>query len=373
MAVKSTSSLSTTDSGEIPQSQLPRMAGTLEAIRAELPAMRPLAEEAAARLADGGGLWACGIRSLVGEFTGRAGGFMMIRMIKPAKDKLPAGQDVVLGFPEDGPRLHMPELADGPLTINFADYPSSPDNLCLATHARERRVSPTLAMAACGWVFTGELVASLTRMGKMPVIYETIGAYHGHLRIKQYNRGEIAWHESHEAPEIAPGVLGGRYIDTVTAMLGRIEKEEGEKLDRAKEWAHEARADGKRLFMYSMGHIFPDEISKNAIGEQFESAVWNAGFPHAKPDDEYSAGDFVAHIGYQHPPGQLLRKARAAGARVVYVCLRHDRDFERDPNVIRIDPMWDWSDACVPLEGYDVPLLPASGVINGAIAWELAG
>jgi len=33
--------------------------------------------------------------------------------------------------------------------------------------------------------------------------------------------------------------------------------------------------------------------------------------------------------------------------------------------------MWGWSDACVPLEGYDVPLLAASGIVNGAIAWEI--
>jgi hypothetical protein len=33
--------------------------------------------------------------------------------------------------------------------------------------------------------------------------------------------------------------------------------------------------------------------------------------------------------------------------------------------------MWDWPDACVPLEGYDVPILAASGIVNAAIAWEL--
>jgi hypothetical protein len=83
------------------------------------------------------------------------------------------------------------------------------------------------------------------------------------------------------------------------------------------------------------------------------------------------AGEFIVHIGYQHPPDDLIRIARKAGARIVYVSLRPDRDFVRDKNVIWIDPMWDWPDACVPLEGYDVPLLAASGVINGAIAWDI--
>jgi len=228
-------------------------------------------------------------------------------------------------------------------------------------------------MAACGWVFTGELIAALTRLGRMPVIYQTIGAYTGHLRIQRHDSGEVAWHETNEVPPIPSGVLGQRYVDTVLAILRRAEEEERAKLDTAKEWVREARENGGRAFMYSMGHIFPAEISDTAIGERFESATWNAGFPYPKPEHDYSADDFVAHIGYQHPPDDLLRKARAAGANVVYVCLRTERDFTCDKGVICIDPMWDWADACVPLEGYDIPILAASGVVNGAIAWELAG
>jgi len=280
--------------------------------------------------------------------------------------------DVIMGFPEDGQPLQIPSIPHGALTITFADKPCPEADPCLRTHASESGVSPTLAMAACGWVFTGEFIAALTSLGKMPVIYETIGAYLGHRRIERYKHGETAFHENHQVPRITPGVLGGRYIDTVSAMLKRIEKEQRKNVDRARAWVRAARAADKRLIMYSMGHMFPDEISDTAIGKLFESAAWDAGFRHPTPEDDYSAGDFIAHVGYQHPPCDLLRKARAAGARVVYVCLRPDRDFARDRNVVWIDPMWDWADACVPLEGYDIPLLAASGVINGSVAWEIS-
>jgi hypothetical protein len=33
--------------------------------------------------------------------------------------------------------------------------------------------------------------------------------------------------------------------------------------------------------------------------------------------------------------------------------------------------MWPWADAVVPLEGYDVPILPASGIVNAAVAWDI--
>jgi len=79
----------------MPQSYLLRMTRTLEAIRADLPAMRTLADQAAGRLANGGKLWAMGPRSLVGEFCGRAGGFMMIRALG---DNKPGPKDVVPPF-----------------------------------------------------------------------------------------------------------------------------------------------------------------------------------------------------------------------------------------------------------------------------------
>jgi len=50
--------------------------------------------------------------------------------------------------------------------------------------------------------------------------------------------------------------------------------------------------------------------------------------------------------------------------------MRH-RDYAGDPEVIWVDPMWPWYDACVDLEGYDVPVLASSGIVNGAIAWEI--
>jgi hypothetical protein len=124
--------------------------------------------------------------------------------------------------------------------------------------------------------------------------------------------------------------------------------------------------------MYSMGHIFPAEVERTAIGKLFKSGEWYSAFSYMKPpDDAYHPGDVLVHIGYQHPPTVMLQRARRSGARVIYVDILQDRDYARDQGVIWIDPMWPWADACVPIRGYDVPALPASGIVNGAIAWEI--
>ncbi len=337
----------------------------LEQCRGDIPAMQDPAEAAAKRLAEGGRLFAAGQPSMVSELCGRAGGIMMIRRLG---DTVPEGNDVVLFFPETAQGAL--EASNEALVVRFGQCPADSVS-CFPNHAEECGVSPTLANAAPGWLFTGELVAALTRLGKMPVIYETIGGYGGFARIQQYENGRIGFHEEHVVKPVAPGVLGGRYADALTGMLGRVAQEQGGNLEKAAAWAREAQAADKQRYMYSMGHLFPAEVKGTAIGEVFQSAVWNAGFRNPKPDHSYAPGDVAVLIGYQHPPDVLLRRARPAGAKVAYLAVRGDRDFVADEGVVWIDPMWDWPDACVSLEGYDVPLLAASGIMNGAIAWEI--
>ncbi len=347
---------------------LERMAKALELARADIGAMVPVAEKAAKLLADGGRLYSSGQPSLVSEITGRAGGIMMIR---PLAADVPTPGDVVLHTPEPG--VELPEALRGTkaLVVVFGAPVAGHDGPAFANHADGADISPTLANAIPAWMFTGELVAALTRLGKVPVIYETIGAYGGYPRMAKYKSGEIAFHDDCAVPPCPAGTMANAYVDAVTAMLRRVEKEERAQLDEAGAWVRGARRNGKQLFMYSMGHLFPDEVGKTDIGKMFHSVGWSAGFRVAHPEDDYHDGDLAVHICYQHPTDALLRKARPAGARVVYVSLLADRDFKKDDGVIWIDPMWNWPDACVTLEGYDVPLLPASGVVNGAIAWEI--
>jgi len=331
--------------------------------------MKAAADAAAARLNKGGRLLAGGDPSAVGELCGRAGGLMMI---KGMRDSTPQKDDVVLFAPSRNGAVPRKVLDSGALLIVFGNEISSPGVLCFANHADEAGISPTLANVIPAWVFTGELVAALTRLGRMPVLYESIGLYGGVPRIYQYEQKGIFWHDKHEVPPIAAGVLGHRFIDAVADMLRRVEAEERKNINRAAGWAAAAKRSGKQLFMYSMGHIFPAEVEKTAIGQLFKSGVWNSGFSYLKPpDDACNAGDVLIHIGYQHPPTEMLRRARHSGARVVYVDVLRDRDYVHDRGVIWIDPMWPWSDACVGIEGYDVPALASSGIVNGAIAWEI--
>ena len=353
---------------DAPESYLRRVEQVLELCGKDIAAMQPVAEAAAGKLAAGGMLWAAGQPSWVSEISGRAGGMMMIRALG---GKAPAADDVVLYAPVPGDGTPDSLRETQAYVIGFGPCDDTKGTPCFPNHAEAAHVSPTLANAVPAWLFTGELIAALTRVAKMPVIYESIGGYGGFQRIAQYKNGEIAFHDDKHVAPVPAGIIAKAFVDTVSAMLRRVEKEQRANLDRAGAWAREAKAQDKQMFMYSMGHLFPDEVGKTDIGRVFRSATWNAGFRGAVPNDPYAQGDLVVHVGYQQPPDDLLRRARPAGARVVYVAVRPDRDYVQDPGVIWLDPMWNWLDACVPLEGYDLPLLAASGIVNGAIAWEI--
>lgn len=351
-------------------SYLARTESVLQAAALDLPALQAPAEAAAERLAAGGGLWVGGHRGLAGELLGRAGGFMMLR---PAGKVELGVNDVLLHGAVPGEALPGPVPGRPGLVITFGEAATgSAPGPVLPHRADAGALSPAVAVTILGWAFTGELIAALTRRGRMPVIYESVGAYGGWPRMDTYRRGEIAFHENTPVPPVPPGQLARQYLDAVAAMLRRIECEQRPVLNRVGGWLRDARAAGRAPLLYSMGHLVPREMTESAIGRTFRTGAWNAGFRNQTfPNDPLQAGDVAIHVGYQHPPEELLQRARAAGARAAYVCLRQARDFAGAPDIAWVDPMWDWADACVPLPGYDVPLLPASGVINSAIAWEL--
>jgi len=346
------------------ESYLLRVDRALQLCAVDIPALQVPTETAAARLASGGKIWAAGQPSWVSELTGRAGGLMMM---KPLAGKKPGDGDVVHYAP-DG--TDIPDFGNS-YVISFVSQGRGV-GVCVCNHADEAEISHTLANAIPGWIFTGELIAALTRLGKMPVIYESIGAYGGNARIVQYKDGDIAFHDAPIPPPVPHGVLGKRFVETISGMLRRVETEQRSNLDTAGQWAREAKAGGHTLYMYSMGHLFPDEVGKTDIGKMFKSAVWNAGFRNSPPpEDVYHPGDFAVHVGYQHPPSLMLERITKAGGKAAYMCVLWDRDYAQNPNIVYIDPMWNWPDACVPLEGYDVPLLAASGIVHGAIAGEI--
>lgn len=334
-------------------------------------AMTQSAHDAAKRLIVGGKLWAGGNPAFVSELCGRAGGVMFIQSLG---DNTPGAGDVVLYGLPGGPPIPETAIQSGALVVAFGDGSIDGVPNVFSGYAADYAISPTLASIVPAWIYTGNLIEACAQRGKMPVTYETIGLPGGHPRIQQYQAKGVFWidYDASEWDVKGPLQLGAKYARSVAGILRRVEEEDREKLNRAGEWAARSLADNKTVYMYCMGHFVPDEAAKSEIGSRFKIAAWNSGFTTLKPpDDEFSPGDLAIHIGYQHPPYGLYERARPDGAKIVYVDVLEHRDWKSDPNAIWIDPMWPWDDAVVTLPNYDIPMLPPSGIVNSAIAWEI--
>ena len=353
------------------ESCLLRVVNAVEQVGKECKAMEPSAQDAATRLVAGGKLWAAGNLQFVSELCGRAGGLMLIQ---PLGDATPGADDVVMYGAEQAAALGDATAESGAHIVAFGESDVLGATARFSGHAREHNISPTLSSIIPAWTYTGILIKSCARMGKMPVTYETIGLPGGYPRIQQYQAKGIFWIDYTPDPsDTSPASdLGAAFAHDVAATLRRVEKEERARLDQAGQWAAQSLKNGKTVYMYCMGHFIPDEIGKSEIAGKFKVNTWNSGFTSlTPPGDPIAAGDLAIHIGYQHPPHGLFERALPAGAKVVYVDLLQHRDSKSDPNVIWIDPMWPWDDAVVRLKGYDIPMLPPSGIVNSAIAWEI--
>jgi hypothetical protein len=350
-----------------PGSYLIKTAEALEGARADIPGMQAMSEDVAKRICAGGKLYAGGNPALISEMSGRAGGLMLTAALG---DTQPTAADAVMYFADAEHPFPQPLAGSGAAVVLFGAEAAGVHAVPPLTNARG--LSPTLQMAIQGWLFTAELIAACTRQEKMPVLHETIGLYGGIPRMRQYQEAGVFFHTDLSVPRIAIGKISGEYIERLGAILRRCEKENRSNFDRAGQWAGVALRNGGMPRMYSMGHLFPDEVEKTAIGDSFVSAAWNAGFSYIPyPRDTYGKGDILIHVGYQQPPLPMLQDGKTAGAKTVYVSVHPDRDFPTGTSNIWIDPMWPYTDACVYLPGYDIPALPASGIVNAAIAWEI--
>ena len=84
--------------------------------------------------------------------------------------------------------------------------------------------------------------------------------------------------------------------------------------------------------------------------------------------------DTFAYMGYYSYPDQFVVATRKAGMRSVWLqggC--ESRYFIHRAQEILIDCGWKQGDACIELPGYDILIIPPSGVVQTSALWMLVG
>lgn len=343
------------------ENYLSRLQEAIARSRSNLATVTKSADRAAADFQSGGNIWATGRQAdFISEACGRAGGLMAIA---PLGGRVPTQHDVILyavpGAVKQGDVERLDQWrAKGATVIPF----SSPAGL-FANHFPIDTVANVIDL----WTWTGEFVAACTRLGQMPVLYQSYGLPGGPERGKKYQGKKF--HDDLTVKPIASGLLGREYLDQIQRMLATMNDAQMPKiLQAARWWSEVPKASATTLVT---GHMLPRH-AQDPRTLQFSDFV---AVPAWEDKDLLDAGHppaFVLCLGYQFAPQKLLDQAKALGVKLVYSDVQPAQPPEPAGNILYIDPAWPLADGCVKVPDYDVPILPASGVIQAAIYWTIA-
>ena len=101
------------------------------------------------------------------------------------------------------------------------------------------------------WAWTGEFVAACTRLGRMPVLYQSYGLPGGPERGKKYQGKKF--HDDLSIKPIPAGVLGREYLERIEQLLAKIGDTQLPKIIQAGAWW--GRASSATVLV--TGHMFP--------------------------------------------------------------------------------------------------------------------
>jgi hypothetical protein len=336
--------------------------------RGQMTKITSSAEEAARRIVDGGHLWVGGSQSdFAFEAIGRAGGLISVRPV----GNVVAGDVVLVGSRGAPNESDLNGITlwkrNGAYVILFAcdnratgadvTITSSPN--CEFHDNGHVYLTDVVENFVNLWTWTGEFGAACTRLGKMPVFYESFGLEGGHDWARKY--GRKTFHDDLKIAPVAAGTLGDQYLDSIDGMLHQIQEHEQTELQEAGQWLYKS-APGHSAFR-AIGHIWPEHMNDGHESPPFLPAT---------ADSAPLLGNvgFVLHISYQQPPQALIDRARHREFQLVYCSVRRGQNDDAS-SVLYIDPHWPMPDGCVNVPGYDIPILPASGVIQACIYWSI--
>jgi outer membrane protein assembly factor BamB len=226
----------------------------------------------------------------------------------------------------------------------------------------------TVANVIHGWTLTAEFVAALTRRGKMPPMWLSFEHPGGKAWAEQHF-GKRQFHDDLSVPPIPAGELGRRTLRQFRHPLRRLRETESANLREAAELIAAEAAAGRKAVVGWSGHMPHNYVGKSndPWARPFELPValasWPQGIePYRKDAPEES---LVIRLGTCGLDPAELKIHQAKKQRLIVLTGTHDDpawNVAPADALVRIDTGAPFADACVPLDGYPIRIIPASGL-----------
>ena len=385
-----------TDVGVSPSVQyVDTILASADHIEENLPAIAEAAERAADRLIAGGNLYsAADEEGFAFEAYYRAGGMMMVKYA-PKNPAQMGDLDVVLvgtlNLKPDQQREELRAMREaGALVILFGSEQSPlkdevdvlistglPPGVAsvVTTEGRSEPICPAgpAGNAAALWVFTGELVAACTRQGKMPTMFLSNGLPGaGERNGKYYNR--YAFHPDMQIDPVPPGQLGPAYLTEIRRCLEGMRDHQIPALQEGGRRIANAIHAGYTAWAVTLG----GHMCRHQLGlpgdPGFLDASYALSYGGLAQVVVMNPRDALVYMGWAVDPlgpRDSLREKQFPS--VMILGAQETVPFVPHPWETYVDPYWEYGDACVEVPGYDIKILPASGVVQTAALWMIIG
>ena len=220
-----------------------------------------------------------------------------------------------------------------------------------------------------GWCLTGEVVAALTRRGKMPTVWKSFTYQDARTWAERYFEKK-QFHDDYSVAPIAAGELARAYLRQVGHALRRLRTDEPALIKAAARIAEEWRGGKKTVIAWSghLGYTKPNVFARpwSQVVELEPSLDFMVeAYRKAAPQ-----GALVLRIGSNGRPANEVELFRQMGQRVMYFAGHHPDPSGRAPApdaLVEVELGFPFGDACVAVAGYPVRILPASGVLQLAV------
>ena len=241
-------------------------------------------------------------------------------------------------------------------------------------------VVPTdsIALVVAEWTWTGEFVAACTRLGKMPAMWKSLGAEGGKEWAAKYKGKRF---HDHAVSVVGPGVAGKAFLTTLRKNLQDLYEKEQDKILEVAAWAAQAIKDGKGVYTFALGHGIGSHTGCPNDPKYFRQIC--QGWFDEDPAVTIKPGDVLFFIGQGGLPIEwggfekkdLPGKWRKQGARLAWSFGNlQTKEFERHKamipqNELFIDQHFAFADGLVNIPGFEIAILPGSGITSEAVLW----
>lgn len=363
------------------------------------------AESTAQALLAGGSFYLAGDPAWISEGTGRAGGLLATSPLPTAEQfkqlgewfgKVPEGATIKKGdvvWLSYTPETFSSEAAnvkdlEGKQCLVVAFGPKPPNGPPPFTHwvdsltpwtadTNFTRMGNVLSL----WTLTGEVAASTSRQNQTLAFYQSLVIYGARERNDIYTsqrpyKGSIAttypplasYHTGlgngfHDGiPSMKPvqaGVLARSYLQFVSNMVRQIKDHELESIAKVGHEMLQRASESHPVYLMVLGHLmFYATARDNKMFHYLDVRSEGKNLRSSLSPDAY----FI-WLGYVATPLDFWYAVRSARARGVWIVspLPAEVDFSQFDDVV-INQHWLVGDAAVEVPGYDIRILPPSGI-----------